>query len=92
MEYIVYVIRNPEGKLYKGMTGNLKRRLDYHNRGLSQWTKNRGPWILVYKETCQNKSKALTRERFLKSGKGREYIKSVIRSVAQMASAHDSGS
>ncbi len=50
----------------------------YHNQGLSNWTKSRGPWTLVHSEQYENKTEALKREKFLKSGKGREYLKSII--------------
>ncbi len=77
MKYFVYVLINKEKKLYKGVTADLEKRLKYHNDGKSRWTRSRGPWELVYKEEFNNKSKALKREKFLKSGKGREYLKKI---------------
>jgi len=37
-------------------------------------TKNRGPWGLVYQERYGSRSEAMIREKFLKSGKGREML------------------
>lgn len=78
MKYIVYVIQTKDGKLYKGITSNFQKRLENHSNGLSNWTKNKGPFRLVYSEDEYSKPEALKRERFLKSGKGREFLKSII--------------
>ena len=48
-QYWVYVLRNPEGKFYIGLTEDLARRLEQHNSGISTWTKTRGPWDLVWR-------------------------------------------
>jgi len=78
MKYIVYVIGNDKGQLYKGLTTNLEKRLYYHNSGLGNWTKFRGPFRLVYEEGFASKTEALKREKFLKSGQGRELLKSKV--------------
>ncbi|HBF13309.1 MAG TPA: hypothetical protein DDW49_08015 [Deltaproteobacteria bacterium] len=83
MKHIVYVIKNSEGKLYKGYTTDLNKRIQYHNQELGSWTRHRGPWQLVYQESCNDKSEALKREKFLKSGKGREFLKEKLRGIAQ---------
>jgi len=46
----VYVLINPEGRLYIGRTDNLVNRLERHNSGDSRWTSSRGPWKLVLRE------------------------------------------
>jgi len=76
-EYSVYVLRNSEGLLYKGHTKDLDNRLKEH-QSEGNWTKRRGPWQLVYTEVAKTKSEAMKREKFLKSGKGREFLKSVV--------------
>lgn len=82
--YTVYVLRNKAGKLYKGYTGNIEQRMAYHNSGLTNWTREKGPWDLVYVEEYANKQEALKREKLLKSGQGRDFLKQVIfRDVAQ---------
>ena len=75
MKYTVYVLKNQKGQLYKGMTNCLELRLAQHHNGLAHWTKNRGPFELVDKEEYDIKQEAQSRERFLKSGQGREYLK-----------------
>jgi putative endonuclease len=77
--YTVYIIKNYDGQLYKGYTANIERRLSEHNSGKSRWSKFRGPWKLVYYEEYQNKSDAIKRELFFKSGKGRELLKKILK-------------
>ncbi len=73
--FCVYILQSQStGKRYVGQTSNLERRLDAHNQELSRYTKGRGPWVLVYSETYNTRSEAIVREKFLKSGKGREII------------------
>ena len=78
----VYVIQNPDGKLYIGQTDRLEWRLHQHNdpaHTLTRTTKRfRGPWNLVYSEVQSDRSSALAREKALKSGQGRAWLKSVI--------------
>lgn len=74
--YYVYILKSPKnGKLYKGCTIDLKRRLKEHNSGKSTFTRDNGPWKLVYYEVFSSKTDAEREEEFLKSGKGRERIK-----------------
>jgi putative endonuclease len=74
MPFTVYVIKAKNGDLYKGVTHNLDKRLESHNQGW-RWTKGRGPFILLYKEEYSTKTEALKREKFFKSGQGREFLK-----------------
>lgn len=74
--FIVYVLRSySTGKLYIGQTLNLERRLQEHQEGTARYTRGRGPWTLVYTETYPTRSEAMIREKYLKSGQGREYLK-----------------
>jgi putative endonuclease len=74
--FIVYVIKSREGYKYTGMTENLEKRLNEHNRkSLSFWTKRGTDWNLIYKEELDTKSEALKKEKWLKTGKGREFLK-----------------
>ncbi len=76
--FYTYIIQNPDGILYKGSTENLEKRIKQHNAGHSRWTKNKGPWKVVYKEKFNLKSEALKREKFFKSGKGRAILKKIV--------------
>ncbi|MFC1947604.1 GIY-YIG nuclease family protein [Chloroflexota bacterium] len=77
--FIVYVLRSQStGRSYIGQTSNLERRLQEHQAGDARYTRGRGPWTLVYKETYPTRSEAMKREKSLKSGKGREYLKNFL--------------
>jgi putative endonuclease len=76
--FYVYVLRNQQGILYKGFTSDLEKRILEHNSGKNIYTRFNKPWDLVYKEEFTTKSDAIKRELFLKSGKGRDYLKNII--------------
>jgi len=77
--FVVYVLENPDGKRYIGQTVNLDHRLRQHNdpnHTLTRTTKRfRGPWRLIHSEHCPSRSTALAREKALKSGQGRAWLK-----------------
>ena len=79
-KYMVYILRSErDSKRYIGVTNNLDERLIEHQHGLVKSTKNRRPLKLVYTEGFESKSEALIREKFFKSGKGREYLKNILK-------------
>jgi len=74
--YYVYVIRSfKDRKLYIGHTNDLKRRFKEHNSGMIPSTKKRIPFELLYYEACNIVDDAVKRERELKTGFGRAYLK-----------------
>jgi putative endonuclease len=77
--YYTYVLLSAkDNNFYIGYTDNLDKRLRKHNSGLVRATKTRLPLKLVYFEACLNKCGAIKREKVLKTGFGRKYIKSRI--------------
>ncbi len=76
--YYVYVLQNKEGRLYRGSSADLKKRLLNHNSGKVRSTKKGRPWKLIYYEAFISKTTARKEELFLKSGKGRERLKLLI--------------
>ena len=76
MDYNVYVLRSErDGRFYVGFTNYLKRRLSEHNSGKTKSTKGYRPWKLILVEAYETRNKARSREKYLKSGSGKEYIK-----------------
>lgn len=74
--FYTYVLKSTvDNELYTGTTSNLKKRFKEHNEGLVQSTKNRYPFKLIYFEACLNKDDAYHRERYLKTGMGKKYLK-----------------
>ncbi len=68
--YQVYVLRNPHGDYYIGLSKDPASRLAQHNAGESRWTKSRGPWRLVWKSEALSLSVARKLENQLKRQKG----------------------
>lgn len=74
--YYTYVLRSKkDGKLYVGFTKDLKRRLEEHNKGAAESTRNRRPLILVYYEASLIEKDAEKREKYFKTGFGRRFLK-----------------
>lgn len=71
----VYILKSlKDEKLYVGCTNDLRKRVREHNKGLSFATKPRVPFMLIYYEAYLNRKDAEKRERFFKTGWGRQYI------------------
>ncbi len=63
MDWIVYILRCADGTLYTGITNDLVRRMSEHESGRgAKYTKGRGPFQLVYNESCGGRGQALKRE------------------------------
>ena len=75
MYYVYLLISEKDGNFYTGSTADLKRRFEEHNSGLVNSTKNRLPLKLIYYEACLNETDARNRERYLKSGMGKKYLR-----------------
>jgi len=77
--YYVYVISSiNRNYTYIGITDNLQRRINQHNKGYNRTTKPYKPFSLVFTENYPSRILAREREKYLKSGVGREYIKRII--------------
>ena len=73
--YYVYILQSQlDASLYKGLTDNLERRLHEHELGKCVSTRNKRPLDLVYLESFDNRTDARIREKYFKSGIGREIL------------------
>jgi len=82
--YYAYAIKNNNDKIYIGQTSNLEKRLKRHNGILknkkSSYTyRNKGKWKILHKEKFLTRKEAMAREKYLKSYRGREFIKKLIK-------------
>ncbi len=77
--YTVYVLYSEKfGKHYTGFTSDFGQRMVSHDiLGKKDWTKRYRPWKIILAEEYEMKSDAMKREKWLKSGVGREFIKSL---------------
>ena len=74
--FYTYILMNNNNQLYIGFTYDLRKRFKEHNDKKSTYTKYRGPYKLIYYEACLDENDARQREKYLKSGTGKRFIKS----------------
>jgi len=79
MQYVYVLNSLKDGKFYTGCTSDLRARFIQHQNGDVPSTKNRGPFELVYYEACTDKMDAFSREKYLKTGMGKRYLKNRIK-------------
>ena len=73
--FSVYVLRSEKtGRRYVGSSQDVEARLQQHNRGQSLATKHGIPWKLIHQEGFPTRAEAARRERFSKTGKGRDVL------------------
>lgn len=78
--FYVYVLQSDStGRFYIGQTNDLTDRISVHNSGLARYTRSRVPWTLVHTEEYETRGEAMVRERQLKGGQGREWLKGKLR-------------
>ncbi len=84
MKFYVYVlVSERDGLFYTGYTSDILNRLNEHNSGKVPSTKNRIPLQLIDYEVCLNQQDATRREKYLKSGNGKIYLKNRLRNYFQ---------
>ncbi len=76
MDFTVYVLKSlKNNKRYIGYTGKQAEvRLQEHLSGSNKWTRYNGPFEIIHTEKFSNKTEAIKREKYLKSGQGREWL------------------
>jgi putative endonuclease len=78
--FYVYILQSKKDKeLYVGCTNDLKNRFKEHNLGLVLSTKNKIPYVIIHYESFLHKKDAFLREKWLKTGWGRNQIKTIIK-------------
>ena len=75
MKYSYVLLSDRDGEFYIGSTGDLRERLQQHNKGQVRSTAYRRPLRLIYYEGCLRADDARRRERNLKTGRGGRYLK-----------------
>ena len=67
------------GRRYTGSCEDLEERLRRHNAGETASTKHGVPWRVVYTESFATRAEAVRRERELKTGRGRDELRRLLR-------------
>jgi len=78
MVYYVYAIRSLSlNYIYVGISNNVDRRLKEHNKGYNRTTTPYRPFKLLYKEKFDTRKEARVKEKYLKGGSGKEFLRSL---------------
>ncbi|MEY4629498.1 MAG: hypothetical protein RLZZ595_1824 [Bacteroidota bacterium] len=72
------LLSKKNGDIYVGMALNAENRLKEHNSGKSKYTKGLRPWKIFRIEYFPDWKEARVREKYLKSGIGKEFLKSLV--------------
>ena len=78
--YTVYAIHSlKDGRIYVGFSSNVERRVNEHNLGKTKSTKGFRPWKLFFTENVGTRFEARKREKYWKSGTGKEQLKELLK-------------
>ncbi len=76
--FYVYVIKSlNRNYIYVGITDNIERRFLQHNNGENKSTKAYAPFVIIHTESFSTRPEAREKEKYFKSGVGKEYLKTV---------------
>jgi len=76
--YTVYALKSKIKKyIYVGMTQNFDQRIRRHNNGYEKTTNPYKPFKLIHREVYPSRIEARKREKYLKSGVGKEFLKTL---------------
>ena len=64
--------------MYVGYSSDIKERFDQHEKGVVLSTRDKRPWEPIYCELYKNRKDAMRREKFFKSGWGRNYLRKIL--------------
>jgi putative endonuclease len=77
--YFVYILQSlQDGSYYYGSTSDLDNRLIRHNHNYEKYTRDKGPWKMVWCAPKPTRSDALLLEKKLKNMKSRKRIEQFI--------------
>jgi len=77
--YFVYALSSlSKNYIYVGISKDVDRRFEEHNCGYERTTKPYRPFKIIMQETYPDRIAARKREKFLKSGEGKIYLKSLL--------------
>lgn len=67
MSWYVYILKCGDGSLYTGITNNLEKRMQEHEKGAgAKYTRGKAPFTIIYKESCPDRRDASRKEAEIK--------------------------
>ncbi len=74
--FYTYILQSEkDNHWYTGCTNDLRKRYKMHQQSLVVPTAARGPFKVIYYEACLDRTDAYAREKYLKTGMGKRYLK-----------------
>ncbi len=78
--FTVYSIKSIDRNyIYVGLTNNIERRFNEHQKGQNKTTAPYRQFVLIYQEKFPTRTEARKREIYLKTGIGKEFLKQLIK-------------
>ncbi len=90
-QFCIYVHKCSDGSLYIGQTDDFPRRLSEHEQGKVSWTAPRLPVEPIHWEIFATREEAVQREKDLKTGFGRKWLKREYANGKLRATARQAG-
>ena len=84
MQYVYVLKSKKDDNLYVGCTNNLQKRITLHNKGQVESTHLRNPFKLLFYEAFVDSTDAFEREQWLKTGWGRNQLKTMLRNTLEI--------
>ena len=79
MKYFAYALKSLDHNyIYVGLTNDIDRRVQEHNKGYNKTTKPYRPFSLFYSEEFPTRLEAREREKELKTSKGKRFLRKII--------------
>jgi putative endonuclease len=76
--FFVYALKSEaKNYVYVGLTDDVERRTSQHNAGYEKTTRPYRPFRLIFVESFPTRGLARQKEKYLKSGIGKEFLKSL---------------
>lgn len=76
--FFVYAIKSEiRNYIYVGLTDDINRRFGEHQSGKNKTTKPYRPFKIILTEEYKTREEARKKEKYLKSGIGKEFLKSL---------------
>jgi len=75
MSYTYLLYSEKDGRWSTGTPRDLRTRVKAHANGRVWSTRSRRPWQRIYDEACRRHEDAMRRERYLKTGRGKRYLR-----------------
>jgi len=78
--FTVYSIKSIDRNyIYVGLTNNIERRFNEHQKGQNKTTAPYRQFVLIYQENFPTRTEARKKEIYLKSGTGKEFLKQLLK-------------